>query len=51
MELIELLNEETEENSANSSIPNELLAYYSKLKKIETLKGIQMRLPYEIKLH
>lgn len=51
LELIELLNEETEENSANSSIPNELLAYYSKLKKIETLKGIQMRLPYEIKLH
>lgn len=50
LELIELLNEETEENSANSSIPNELLAYYSKLKKIETLKGIQMRLPYEIKL-
>lgn len=51
LELIELLNEETEENSANSSIPNELLAYYSKLKKIETMKGIQMRLPYEIKLH
>ncbi|MCF8407346.1 MAG: signal peptide peptidase SppA [Crocinitomicaceae bacterium] len=50
LELIDLLNEESEETSVKSSIPTELLNYYSKLKKIESWSGIQMRLPYEIKL-
>jgi protease-4 len=50
LELIDLLNDESDETTVKSTIPAELLDYYTKLKKIETWSGIQMRLPYEIKL-
>jgi protease-4 len=50
IELLDLFNNETEEDIHVKSIPNELIENYQKLKKIESWSGIQMRLPYEIKL-
>lgn len=43
--------EESENVSAKSSapeMPEELMKYYERLKHIESLTGIQMRLPYEV---
>ncbi len=50
LELVEMFNDESDETTVKSTIPAELLDYYTKLKKIETWFGIQMRIPYEIKL-
>jgi hypothetical protein len=45
------LNEEDENASVkNTSIPFELLTYYNQLKKVESMTGIQMKLPYEIRI-
>jgi protease-4 len=50
-DLIDLLNEEEESAFAkNTTIPSELLSYYNQLKKIESMTGIQMKLPYEIRI-
>lgn len=50
-DFIDLLNEEDESISVkNTTIPSELLAYYNQLKKIESMTGIQMKLPYEIRI-
>jgi hypothetical protein len=46
-----MINEENEGAfSKNTTIPSELLTYYNQLKKIESLTGIQMKLPYEIRI-
>lgn len=45
--------EEQENISAKSSapaLPEELVKYYERLKHIESLSGIQMRLPYEVSI-
>ena len=50
-DFIDLLNEEDESTSVkNTTIPSELLTYYNQLKKIESMSGIQMKLPYEIRI-
>jgi hypothetical protein len=37
--------------SSYSEMPESLKFYYQQLKKLEQLKGIQMRMPYEIVLN
>jgi protease-4 len=50
-DFIDLLNEEEDDAFAkNTTIPSELLTYYKQLKKIESMTGIQMKLPYEIRI-
>lgn len=50
-DFIDLLNEEDENASVkNTTIPFELLTYYNQLKKVESMTGIQMKLPYEIRI-
>ena len=50
-DFIDMINEENEGAfSINTTIPSELLTYYNQLKKIESLTGIQMILPYEIRI-
>jgi protease-4 len=50
-DFIDMINEENEGAfSKNTTIPSELLTYYNQLKKIESLTGIQMILPYEIRI-
>jgi protease-4 len=50
-DLIDLLNEEDESAFAkNTTLPSELLSYYNQLKKIESMTGIQMKLPYQIRI-
>jgi protease-4 len=52
-ELIEGLTKEEEARikSSYSEMPESLKFYYQQLKKLEQLKGIQMRMPYEIVLN
>lgn len=50
IELLDMFNDDDQDNTNTSSIPNELLESYQKLKKIETWAGIQTRLPYDLKL-
>lgn len=52
-ELIEGLTEEDQAKiqSSYSEMPESLKFYYQQLKKLEQLKGIQMRMPYEIVLN
>ena len=52
-ELIEDLTKEEEASikSSYSKMPESLKFYYQQLKKLEQLKGIQMRMPYEIVLN
>lgn len=52
-ELIEGLTKEEEASikSSYSEMPESLKFYYQQLKKLEQLKGIQMRMPYEIVLN
>lgn len=51
--ILELLEkkEGSEAMLKSSSIPASFLKYAEELKKLEQMKGIQMRLPYEIKLN
>jgi protease-4 len=50
-DFIDLLNKEEESAFAkNTTIPSELLSYYNQLKKIESMTGIQMKLPYQIRI-
>ncbi len=48
--LIEKLDEDSKKEAfvSNKELPEVLLDYYMQLKKLESLKGIQMRLPYEM---
>jgi len=49
-DLIEMLEEETEKDVRikSNTLPKEFMEYYEKLKKIEGMSGIQMRLPYDL---
>ena len=50
-QLIELIEEETENDELHlksNTMPKEFMEYYEKLKKIEGMSGIQMRLPYDL---
>ncbi|NBU90064.1 MAG: signal peptide peptidase SppA [Flavobacteriia bacterium] len=49
-QLIELIEEETENDVRikSNAMPKEFIEYYEKLKKIEGMSGIQMRLPYDL---
>lgn len=47
-ELLEQLEEEEEFEISGGQMPAELVLYYKQLKKIESMTGIQMRMPYEI---
>jgi len=49
-QLIEMLEEETEKDVRikSNTLPKEFMEYYEKLKKIEGMSGIQMRLPYDL---
>jgi signal peptide peptidase SppA len=49
-QLIELIEEETENDVRikSNALPKEFMEYYEKLKKIEGMSGIQMRLPYDL---
>lgn len=49
MELLEAFNEEND-SKANSGIPQELVEYYNKLRRIDSYVGIQARLPYDIEI-
>ncbi len=54
--IFELIEELTKEDQAKiqssySEMPESLKFYYQQLKKLEQLKGIQMRMPYEIVLY
>ena len=59
-DLFEMINEgedddDDEDETAklkikSNSLPSELQEYYSQLKKLEGMKGIQMRMPYEVKV-
>ncbi|MBM3417940.1 MAG: signal peptide peptidase SppA [Bacteroidetes bacterium] len=55
--LIDLLEDENEKEedeqdvSSANQLPQELLAYYKELKKIESMSGMQMRLPFSIKFY
>jgi len=50
LDFIDNLNEEESTLVKNTTIPSELLTYYNQLKKIESMTGIQMKLPYEIRI-
>lgn len=48
--LIDIIEEETADESVKvkrSDLPDAFVAYYRELKKLENLKGIQMRLPFD----
>ena len=52
-DLIELIEDQKEDESVSiksQRIPEELLDYYASIKKIERMRGIQMRLPFEVKM-
>jgi protease-4 len=53
LELIEGLTQEEQVKiqSSYAEMPESLKFYYQQLKKLEQLKGIQMRMPYEIILN
>jgi protease-4 len=47
-EILEQLEEEEEFEVSGGQMPAELVQYYKQLKRIESMTGIQMRMPYEI---
>jgi len=48
-ELLEMLNEdEMEASFSTEALPESIMEYYTQLKKLETIQGIQMRMPYEV---
>jgi protease-4 len=47
-EILEQLEEEEEFEISGGQMPAELVQYYKQLKRIESMTGIQMRMPYEI---
>ena len=52
-ELIELIQDQDDDESVSiksQKIPQELLDYYASIKKIERMRGIQMRLPFEVRM-
>ncbi len=55
-EVLEILEEQEEESNANvniknsNALPEELTKYYQQLKRLEQMKGIQMRMPFDVEL-
>ena len=52
-ELIELIQDQDDDESVSiksQKIPEELMDYYASIKKIERMRGIQMRLPFEVRI-
>lgn len=52
-ELVELIEEQKDEESIrikSQQLPQELLNYYASIKRIEGMQGIQMRLPFEVRM-
>jgi protease-4 len=43
-------DEEADTKIKANSMPSELVEYYNQLKKIEAMSGIQMRMPFEVKI-
>ena len=51
-ELIEQFNEQKIKNkNSNFEVSESILKYYHELKKVESMQGIQMRLPFEININ
>ena len=52
LDFIEIIEDQEEESLSIKSqkIPQELMDYYASIKKIERMRGIQMRLPFEVKM-
>ena len=44
-------DEEADTKIKVNSMPSELVEYYKQLKKIEAMSGIQMRMPFELKIN
>jgi protease-4 len=54
MDFLEDENEKEEDEkdvSSTNQLPEELLTYYKELKKIESMSGVQMRLPFNIRFY
>ena len=52
-ELVELIEEQKDEESIrikSQQLPQELVNYYASIKRIEGMQGIQMRLPFEVRM-
>ena len=52
-ELVELIEEQKDEESIrikSQQLPQELLNYYASIKRIEGMQGIQMRLPFDVRM-
>lgn len=55
-EVLEILEEQEEESNANvniknsNALPEELTKYYQQLKRLEQMRGIQMRMPFDVEL-
>lgn len=55
-EIFEMIESETSDDEEATmkikanSMPSELVEYYKQLKKIEAMSGIQMRMPFEVKI-
>jgi protease-4 len=55
-EIFEMIESETGDDEESTtkikvnSMPSELVEYYKQLKKIEEMSGIQMRMPFEVKI-
>ncbi len=48
-ELLEMLNNgEMEASLSTEALPKSIMEYYTQLKKLENIQGIQMRMPYEV---
>ena len=53
-DLLEEINEEKNikvKSIYSNDLPTDLIKYYKQIKKIEEIKGIQMRLPYDIEIN
>lgn len=54
LEILEQLEDEEEESAVsikNNKLPKELVEHYERMKKIESYMGIQMRMPFELKIN
>lgn len=53
-ELFEMIEQESNEDETEmkvNSLPAEFIEYYQQMKKIESMKGIQMRMPFDVKIN
>lgn len=54
LEILEQLEDEEEESAVSiksNKLPKELVEHYERMKKIESYMGIQMRMPFELKIN